>query len=403
MNRVSLNCGLLLISGVIAWPNLLLAANAEIIPKDVGLLYESDDNDWLQSVELGGRFNYQVARVDGTDVNGSDFKDDYDEYRRLRLGVGIEFLRYFEAEIEANFVSDDRFRNDINNDLDWGYDRFQDVTLEFDFGEAFDPWVFDDIKMTYGRMKLRMGAELHQSSRVIYTVERSALSSQLGSAISRPTGFTMELDKGDWELVIGAFSAEDDSDFLADWGEGAFYYASLGWEPTEQLTLLLDYSQNDYNEMDDALGYSWASVFSVIYEQDNWGVMASAAYKDNGGGVSEPNPRRQGNVYSYIVMPWYWLLEDRLQAVAQFQYAHSENEQGLQIASRYIRAAHDNPAIDVDNGRGDEHHSVYAGLNYHFQRDKLKLMLGASYDDLSTRNDSTVRAVTWQAAFRVAF
>lgn len=367
-----------------------------------GRLYENKDNPWIQSFQIGGRFHYQAAYLEGTDINGVDFNDHYDEYRRLRFETKTQFLRYFTAEFNVNLVDDNRFRQGPFNELEWGYDAFDEASVEFDIGEAFGDGWLDGIKLKYGRMKLKMTEEVHMSSNEIYTLERSGIADKLGGLASRPTGVTLELDKGDWDLIVGVYSAEDDSDFISGWGEGEFFYGSLEWRATEDLKFVLDYSQNNHDGADDALGYGWASALSAIYKKNNWGIIGEAIYGDNGGGISAPITRRQGDFHAFVVMPWYWIIEDKLQAVVQYQYASSTETQGLQLPARYIRGDHDNLAVDVDNGRGSEHHMIYAGLNYHLCRDRVKIMGGVSYDDLSTRN-SDVDAITYQIGFRTAF
>ncbi|MCW1912617.1 OprO/OprP family phosphate-selective porin [Luteolibacter sp. GHJ8] len=375
------------------------------LQNDPGLLYDNDKNPWIQSFEIGGRFHYQAAYVEGTDINGLDFNDKYDEYRRLRLETKTEFLRFLTAEINVNLVSDNRFRDDFFSDLEWGYDRFDEASLELDVDKMLGTGgPFDNIKVKYGRMKLKMTEEVHMSSNEIYTIERSHIADKLGGNQSRPTGATLELDKGPWELVLGIYSAEDDADFIGGWNDGHFYYGSLAWQATDEFKLQLDYSQNELDDralVDDALGYSWATALSAIYEKKDWGVIAEAIYGDNGG-ANGLIPRRAGDFHAFVVMPWYWIIEDKLQVVVQYQYASSPESQGLQIPSRYIRADHENPAVDVDNGRGNEHHYLYAGLNYHLCRDRVKLMGGVALDDLTTRR-SEVKGLTYQVAFRTAF
>ncbi|WP_367872577.1 porin [Luteolibacter sp. Populi] len=369
-----------------------------------GRLYYSETNPWFQSFEIGGRFHYQAAYLEGTDINGRDFNDKYDEYRRFRLETKTEFLKYFTAEINVNLVADDRFRDDLFTDLEWGYDRFDEATLQFDIGEAFGKGPLDGIKLKYGRMKVKMTEEQHMSSNEIYTIERTGIADRLGGNQSRPTGVTLELDKGDYELVLGVYSAEDDSDFLGAWNDGEFFYGSFKWKPDNDFWMVLDYSQNNMDDRavtDDALGYGWAASLSATYEKKHWGFIAEAIYGDNGGGNGLIT-RRAGDFHAFVVMPWVWIIEDKLQAVVQYQYASSPESQGLQIPSRYVRAEHEDPAVDVDNGRGNEHHYLYAGLNYHFCKDRLKVMGGVALDDLTTR-DGEVKALTYQVAFRTAF
>lgn len=369
-----------------------------------GLLYDRKKNPWIQSFRVGGRFHYQAAYVDGNDVNGRDFHDTYDEYRRLRLETKTVFLKHFTLEANVNLVDDRRFRDSVENDLDWGYDAFDEFSLEYDLGKAFGTGWFDNIRLKYGRMKLKISEEAHMSSKEIYTIERSAISDKLGGAASRPTGFTLELDKGPWELLLGVFSGEDDADFLGGWNDGEFFYGSLRWNATDRLKLRFDHVQNNQSGIDDALGYAWGSSLAAIYDDGRFGVLVNAMYGDNGGlrHNGHTQARRHGDFHGFVVMPWYWVLEDRLQVVMSYAYQGSEESEGIRLNSRYIREQHDDPLVDVNNGRGDEHHSLYLGVNYHFCRDNLKLMGGISYDRLSTP-DGKVEALSYLIGLRTYF
>src|SRR5690606_17421956 len=74
-----------------------------------GELYRSKKNPLVQSFRIGGRFHYQAAYLDGSDVNGRDFHDTYDEYRRFRLETKTGFLEFFTLEANVNLVDDKRF------------------------------------------------------------------------------------------------------------------------------------------------------------------------------------------------------------------------------------------------------------------------------------------------------
>jgi hypothetical protein len=370
---------------------------------DPGLLYDNKNNPWIDKVQISGRFHYQAGRVSGTDVRGNDFSESFDEYRRARIEAEIDFLKYFQIEAGVNMVDDRRFRAQAPNDLDWGYDTFDSAVISFNIGKAFGRGPLDDIKLHYGRMKLDITEEVHTSSNRIRTIERSALADKLGGAESRPTGALLELAKGAWELNLGVFSGEDDSDFIGGWNDGEFYYASLAWQATDDLRFLLDHVQNEQSGADDALGYARATSLAAVYERKDWGLMVNLIAGDNGGaGNGFIIPERQGDFHGAIVMPWYWIVKDRLQIVARYQYARSEETEGFRLDSRYIRALHNPPDPDLDNGYGDENHSVYLGLNYFLCGDNAKIMGGVSYDNMSARTDN-VEAVTYLIAFRTYF
>ena len=100
-----------------------------------GTLYKNKENPWLQEFQLEGRFQYQTAYVDGSDVNGQDFNQKYDEYRRVRIGAKAKFLQYFGAKYQVNLVDDAR-NSCSGGDLDWGYDDIDEAYLSFDLGKA---------------------------------------------------------------------------------------------------------------------------------------------------------------------------------------------------------------------------------------------------------------------------
>ncbi|MGJ8642229.1 MAG: porin [Luteolibacter sp.] len=371
-----------------------------------GEFYEDKSNPWVQSFELKGRLHYQATHQDGNDVNGRDFHDTYDEYRRFRFSTRTQLLQYFKLSLDVNLVDDRRFRTPPGNDLDWGYDDFDTATLEFDLNKLFKDGPFDKLDLTYGKMSVPITEEQRQSSREIYTVERSMLSEKLAGAESRPTGITLEVEKADWSGTLGVFSGEDDADFLGGWNDGRLYFASISWQPDDDFTLTLDYVINDQSGTDDALGYRTALALGAHYDKKDWGFMASAMCGDNGFGDPTDSARnranRQGDFHGFTVMPWYWVVQKKLQVVFRYEYASSEESEGLRLASRYLRGNHDDPLVDVNRGRGDLYHAAYLGLNYYICGDNAKVMGGILYEDLDTPKGD-LDAFTYTVAVRTSF
>lgn len=377
----------------------------EWLSNDPGTLYENKDNPWLQAFRIGGRFQYQVSYQDGSDVNGRDYHDTYDEYRRFRIETRTKFLRYFTMEMDANMVDDSRYDSPPGDKLSWGYDDFDTATFEFDIAKAFGA-PLDDLKLVWGKMKMPITEEQRQSSKSIYTIERSLLSNKLGGAESRPTGFMLEAAKGDWSGLLGVFSGEDDSDFIGGWNDGETYFGSLTWQPDKDFSLTLDYATTHRSGSDDALGYRSAIALGSTYDKKRWGIQTSLIYGDNGFGDPTDKPKnrvnRQGDFYGAVVMPWYWLMEDRLQLVFRYEYAGSDESEGLRLGSRYIRGEHDDPVVNVNGGRGDRYNACYLGLNYYLCGDNAKIMGGILYEDLETPAGG-LDAFTYTIAFRTAF
>jgi hypothetical protein len=357
-----------------------------------GTLYKNADNPWLQSFQIGGRFQWQAAYVDGSDANNNDFSEADDEFRRVRIESKTEFLQFFSAKVGINVVNDDR-RN--GNDLDWGYDTFDEALFTFDIKKAFGAGPLDVLSLTYGRHKFNFTEEVHMSSKEIYTVERSAIANKLYGANSRPTGVTLNAALGAWSTTFGVFSGEDDSEFIGGWNDGQAYYATIAYQYSDSLRFGLDLVQNDTSGADDFLGYDWAAAFNTVYEQDRFGLLTTLIAGEN----NDPAANRGGSFHALVVMPWYWIVEDRLQAVFQYQYAGSSESQGIRMNSRYVRAAN---TAAINGGRGDELHTLYAGLNYHLCGDNAKIMAGVEYSTLDTPVGD-VDAVTYLVAFRTFF
>ena len=96
------------------------------------------------------------------------------------------------------------------------------------------------------------------------------------------------------------------------------------------------------------LSYRWATSLHAVYDAGSWGVIGDLIYGDNGDSDMTGNPNRQGDFWGVVVMPYYWIVDDQLQLVGQYQYAAAEESEGIRVNSRYGRA----------DGTGDRIHHV---------------------------------------------
>ena len=91
----------------------------------------------------------------------------------------------------------------------------------------------------------------------------------------------------------------------------------------------------------------------------------------------------RGDIYGVVVMPSMFIIEDRLEAVLRYQWASS-----TELQLRPGRGGHTSvrafaEADGVKISKGDENHTFYAGLNYYFCEDNLKLMAGVEHETLT--------------------
>jgi hypothetical protein len=365
-----------------------------------GLVYQSAENPYLQSLQFEGRFQYKLGYVSGSDVNGDDFHQDYDDYRRVRLGLKSAFLNVFDIKTSIDLVDDGR---PSGEELDWGYSQFDEALLGLDLGKAFGTGPFDSLKLNYGRHKFVLGHEAHASSTKLLTVERSALSNKVYES-ARPTGASVVAGTGPWSFTAAAYSSTEDgadNESLSGWQDGVITYGGVTYRVSKQLKIGADLVWNDANAVleDSILSYRWAGSLHAEYEEDGWGVIGDIMLGDNGGTEMHGNADRRDAFHGFMVMPYLWVMDKKLQWVGQYQYAGADAPEGLRINSRYGRA---NDGGDVNGGRGDSHHSLYTGLNYYLCDHNAKIQAGVEWQKMDTpRGDFDT--LTWLLALLTYF
>jgi len=364
--------------------------------------YKNSSNTFLQELRFEGRYQYQLGYVDGSDVNGDDFNSTYDEHRRFRLGFRTKLADYFSTKVVLNLVSDGRPNG---GDLEWGYQDFDEALVSFDLHKALGGMgALDSFTLNFGREKFVLSREARTSSNNLLTVERSALSNKVYGS-SRPTGFSADSKMGDWSFYGALFSAGRDggnNGFISSLDSRMIYLGSVGYKVNNELDLRFDAVYNDSKFGGDSdVDYRWATSLSADYNTGPWGIMGDFILGDNGGtGNGAGNAARQGSFWGFVVMPYAWIIEDKLQGVFQYQYASASGDEGLRVNSRYGRAGKN--GANVNSGRGDEHHSLYAGLNYYLCGHNAKLQAGIEYQDMDTPVGS-FDTLTYLLAYRMFF
>jgi hypothetical protein len=384
----------------------------------LGTAYTSEESPWLSRFQLTGLLQWQAAYLDGTGTTGEDFSERYTEWRRFRLGARVEFLRYFTYRGMVDLSDDNRFNG---GELDLGFIEFFESNLSFDVREAFGLTAVDSLSIGYGRYKWFAGLEARTSATELLTLERSAISNKLFGPYL-PTGILVKTAKGPWSATIGIHSSNEASDALgADdgniegwggWNDGLMSSAGILWSVNGDLRLGLDLLYNAADEFgadeDSLLDYRWATALSAEYARGPAGVNIEGILGGNGGSEMHADPARRGSFWGFVATPYYWLVPDKLQAVVQYAYAGSEEDEGIRSNSRYLRATNygggGNPDL-TNGGRGDELHTVYAGLNYLVCGHHLKFQAGAEYATLKTpgNGDGGVETLTWLFGFRSSF
>ena len=362
-------------------------------------LYQNDDAILIQAVRFFGRAQVQFAAIDGEDVNGNEFSDTFEEIRRLRLSAEVKAMKYFKIKANANLEND---LTPSGGDRDIGYHSLDVALVAFDAGKLLGGGgIVDSLVLNYGRQKVTMGGEVQTSSKKIKTVERSAVANKVYP--NRMTGVSANASKGNLSGTLGVFTT-DFSGEIGDWDAGEAFYASLSAVLENGDHAILGFLYNEangssQNEVKDHVGmelYEWALSLAYIAQRGPWGLLVNGTVGDNG---SSPSPNRTGMFYGLVVMPSYWVIAEKIEAVVRYSLQVAEEAEGIRSNSRYLRRDHGGA---VASGRGDEHHSVYGGLNYFLCGHNAKIMAGVEWETLQTMSGD-VDALTWWLAWRMYF
>ena len=120
--------------------------------------------------------------------------------------------------------------------------------------------------------------------------------------------------------------------------------------------------------------------------------------------AAQPKASTSKGMGGVVLMPMYWIKEDRLKLVGRYLYQSSDQADGLNLNSRYAQlAGARDTTLNVNSGRGDSHHALYLGLNYYLCGENLKLISGVQYDDLSSAGATQYQGWTIGSSFRIWF
>ncbi len=345
--------------------------------KDFGMFHKDSNASFIQELKFFGRFQWQVGSVDAEGFDRMDYDNSFTEIRRFRIGTQVKFLDNFKLKVNANL------EDGGPNNHSFGYHSLDEAKLTY----SVNGW-----SITYGRQKFKFSQEAHTSSKKIKTIELSNLANYFYGS-RRPTGVTVEGKIGNVETAFSVFSTDEHHE-LAQWGEGLAYYANAQFEVGNG-NVNLDFLYNDASnsDVDTFDGIEWGISAAYTTTFGEWDVMANVIYGEKKSGDS---------VCGFIIMPSTFLIEDKLEFVARYQYAGSDGD-NLKLTSRYARRADKTDGKGVLGAKGNKNHTLYAGLNYYLCNHNSKFQLGVEYETMEQRNDDSADAITGWFAYRMYF
>jgi hypothetical protein len=323
------------------------AAPTEPFP-DLGLLYRSDSNPYVQEVWALGRYHGQYW-----DTGGSAGTEEGYEHRRFRLGGQARLFN--NLTVHAQMVSGSDFEPFYNG-----------------FTELWAGWRFSDaLIVTVGQQKHRFTHDRNVSSRYLNHLERSLLTNMFGADYTPAVTVSGRANR--WSYYGGVFSNATGRDMRE-----AFTILDSGYSllatvtrdigdllPLDSAFLNVSFVHSDANEKATNLNrYKQGLASALILTEGPASLVTEIT-----AGLGSDN----GDAIGLNLQPGYFLTQ-RVQVVARYQLAGSNDDNGLSAQRRYEREA--------NLSRGDLYQAGYAGLNYHLAEHRAKLMTGIEYASL---------------------
>jgi len=187
---------------------------------------------------------------------------------------------------------------------------------------------------------------------------------------------------------------------LGDYSETSSYDLHEYW---------ISFYKQDGGNTEDHLagGMDWALSLVNRIGNGPWALHSTLAFGDNGNlskSGSAKSIDQQGDFWGVVLMPMYWIKEEKLKLVGRYLHQRSDQADGLKLNSRYVPLAGTRDStLNLNNGRGDNHHGLYLGLNYYLCGEHLKIISGIQRDDLSSEGADVYEGWTLGTSFRIWF
>ena len=376
--------------------------------KDFGKFYAKQNSPALQSAKLFLSYQHQIGHIDGTDNSGQALDDSFEEFRRVWVGISGKVASYWKFKVVSQVSND---RNAYPGDYrQWGHETFRAANITFDADQFWNIDGLETLEIGYGRRTGRMADEWQRSSTMIHCLERSSFSNKLwlyDKEKGNPLATWIKWTAGKHTFDAAVFSGTYD-DYLGGWEDSKVFYASwLGdyskGSSFDSIEYWISYYQQDGLISEDRLagGNDWALSLVNRIKNGPWAIHSTLAWGDNG---DQSNPNREGSFGGFVLMPMYWLKDEKMKVVSRFLYQKSDLSEGLKLNSRYAPLADTrDSSVHLNSGRGDQHQGIYLGLNYYLCGENLKLVSGIQHDELKSMGDTQFRGWTLGTSLRLWF
>ena len=367
------------------------------------VLYDSSSNPWVQQIAVSGFFDFQASfgeaetetntgpprtAARNTDLDGT-------RSRRARLGTRIRAFNNTEIEAVGEFAGDSNYR---------GVERLKAYTQ-----------ITDTTGITYGKFRPNMGVESRVEPQVSPFQNRTALANMVAPPASIGVSLHHAGEKYDYDL--GWFSSEYDADLGGPTGDGMLNLSisRTSYEKTGDTVsrnrwhadYIHNFAAGDSNPYGyDLTGRRAANGNQVIVQNPAYRHLFSTGIRIDSERTSFMSDfqiaKGDTTVWGVSVGGTYWLIPGTLNLVGRYQYAGTDDAQGI------VTALGTSGDLRFDSSpffTGDELHSFYLGANLHLYKDSFVLQNGLEYtilNDEAGQNFNT-EALIWQSGAKISF
>lgn len=315
------------------------------------LLLRGAPTDFWQELRLIGR-----VQCDYYDFRDGERRAAGWANRRTRLGLKGQFLRDWSFSVEA----------DLNVGPSSGvFNKLTDAYVRWS-PDAANVW-------TLGRQGVRFTLDGSTSSLVLPTIDRSAISYNIGMIEESIPGVSFEGERGKWFSRAGVFTAGAADPYFGRMDAGLIGFLSTGWHFDRQWGVPKAFLRADYllqgESPRNATGspqpfsrdHRQAASLSLQLEDKPWSLGVDLCASEGQG--------TQSDLHGFEFEPGYWL-NDGWQVVYRFTYLESKLPNGV-YEIRYEGW--------VAPGRGNRYVEHYLGLNRYLYGHKLKLIFAVEH------------------------
>ena len=320
------------------------------IPK----LYKSDSNPFIEELDFTGRYQGDYFDVESRKGDTSFF-----ETRRFRLGLEAAFAErhiILKADLDTNLRQ--------YNTRSVFYNRMTNLYIKFHLNDAFN--------IVVGKQEPKFGYDRMVSDNYQDFFERSFFDDQFMPGPDYTAGVTVNGKVGNLGYQASVYSGNIDKEF-GQFNGGQSELAEISYDfskafNSNRALWAIDYLHIGGINADTNIFQSFHNGLATYFDfkKDRFGFVTQFAY---GNGI-----KAKGDIYEIMLMPTFDITK-KLQLVARYQLGLADGANGITTLNRQEKT--------VGKFTGDTYNAGYLGLNYFIYGEKLKLMTGIQYENLS--------------------